>query len=158
MQATPKLAESRFIGRKGFRKEQPNYNTDSCKTSEVGSTRHRSPSSLPCKTGGGHMAFCMTEVSPNELKQAVERMHDCSAVFVQSVPIRERFKRRMVWEGVVNVFELIGHPTATQAYAWSSPIEGSDKRRFFAVLHLPPIGSPVEAVRAAIVAEARNQK
>jgi hypothetical protein len=29
--------------------------------------------------------------------------------------------------------------------------EGSDKRRFFAVLHQPPIASPVDAVRAAIV-------
>jgi len=98
------------------------------------------------------------EVGPDQLKEAVERMHDCSAVFVQSVPIRERFKRRMVWEGVVHVFELIGHPTATQAYAWSSPIEGSDKRRFFAVLHQPPVTSPAEAVRAAIVAEQRSEK
>jgi len=37
--------------------------------------------------------------------------------------------------------------------AWSSSIEGSDKRRFFAVLHQPPITSAVDAVRAAIVAE-----
>jgi hypothetical protein len=34
----------------------------------------------------------------------------------------------------VQVFDLAGHPTATRAYAWSSPIEGSTKRRFFAVL------------------------
>jgi hypothetical protein len=26
-----------------------------------------------------------------------------------------------------------GHPAAAQAYAWSSPMEGSNKRRFFAV-------------------------
>jgi hypothetical protein len=58
-----------------------------------------------------------------------------------------------VWEGVVHVFELEGHPKATRAYAWSSPIEGSTKRRFFAVLHIPPVTSPVEAVRAAIVQE-----
>ena len=44
-----------------------------------------------------------------------------------------------------------------RAYAWSSPIEGSDKRRFFAVLHVPPITLPVEAVRAAIVAEQKAQ-
>jgi hypothetical protein len=36
---------------------------------------------------------------------------------------------------------------------WSSPIEGSDKRRFYAVLHLGGIRSPLDAVRAAIVAE-----
>jgi len=60
-----------------------------------------------------------------------------------------------VWEGVVHVFELSGHPTAVRAYAWSSPVEGSDKRRFFAVLHQGPIKSPADAVRAAIVAEQR---
>ena len=58
-------------------------------------------------------------------------------------------------EGVVHVFDLVGHPKATRAYAWSSPIENSEKRRFFAVLHIPPIKSPLDAVRAAIVAEPR---
>jgi hypothetical protein len=46
-----------------------------------------------------------------------------------------------------------GHPAVAQAYAWSSPMEGSNKRRFFAVFRQPPITSPVEAVRAAIVAQ-----
>jgi hypothetical protein len=48
---------------------------------------------------------------------------------------------------------LEGNPKATRAYAWSSPIKGNDKRRFFAVLHMGAIKSPVDAVRAAIVAE-----
>ena len=56
----------------------------------------------------------------------------------------------------MHVFDLAGHPTATRAYAWSSPIEGSTKRRFFAVLHTERINSPLEAVRAAIVAEHRK--
>lgn len=55
------------------------------------------------------------------------------------------------------VFDLAGHPTATRAYAWSSPIEGSTKRRFFAVLHTERISSPLEAVRAAIVAEHKGE-
>jgi hypothetical protein len=58
---------------------------------------------------------------------------------------------------VVHVFDLAGHPTAIRAYAWSSPIEGSEKRRFFVVLHTDRINSPVEAVRAAIVAEQRSK-
>jgi len=62
-----------------------------------------------------------------------------------------------IWEGVVHVFDLAGNPKATRAYAWSSPIEGSTKRRFFAVLHIPPITSPVDAVRAAIVAEHKTR-
>jgi hypothetical protein len=51
---------------------------------------------------------------------------------------------------------LTGHPKAMRAYAWSSPIKASDKRRLFAVLHMGPITSPVDAVRAAIVAEHRR--
>ncbi|MEA2905596.1 MAG: hypothetical protein QOI12_2983 [Alphaproteobacteria bacterium] len=58
----------------------------------------------------------------------------------------------------MHVFTIHGHPKANKAYAWSSPIEGSDKRRFFAVLHVQPITSPTEAVRAAIVAEARGTR
>jgi hypothetical protein len=36
-------------------------------------------------------------------------------------------------------------------------IEGSEKWRFFVVLHQPPIAAPVDAVRAAIVAERRKE-
>jgi hypothetical protein len=92
----------------------------------------------------------------SQLTAAVERQHNCTARLVQSVPVREKFMREPVWEGVVHVFEISGHPKATTAYAWSSPIEGSDNRRFFAVLHQPPVTSPVKAVRAAIVAEHRT--
>jgi hypothetical protein len=74
-----------------------------------------------------------------QLQTAVEAMQGGCASFVQSVPVRETFVGKTVWEGVVHVFDLAGHPTATRAYAWSSPIEGSTKRRFFAVLHQPPV-------------------
>ena|SRR5208283_4938553 len=100
----------------------------------------------------------MTEVDVAQLKRAIESQHGCTAEFAQSVPVKETFDSKTVWEGIVHVFKIHGHPQASQAYAWSSPIEGSDKRRFFAVLHLPPITSPVEAVRVAIVAEQRAKK
>jgi hypothetical protein len=58
----------------------------------------------------------------------------------------------------VHVFDLAGHPKASRAYAWSSPIEGSTKRKFYAVLHVPPIDSPQKAVRASIVADSRRTK
>jgi hypothetical protein len=99
----------------------------------------------------------MAEVEADQLKEAVERMHGGTATLAQSVPVRETFEGKPVWEGVVHVFDLAGHPTATRAYAWSSPIEGSTKRRFVAVLHTARISSPLEAVRAAIVAEHRSQ-
>jgi hypothetical protein len=95
------------------------------------------------------------KIQIGDLQRAVERMHACQATLAQSVPVRERHGDATVWEGIVHVFDLTDHPRATRAYAWSSPIEGSNKRRFFAVLHLPPVTSPVEAVRAAIVQEHR---
>lgn len=93
-----------------------------------------------------------------ELKEAVENMYGGTTTLAQSVPVRETFDGKPVWEGVVHVFDLVGHPTATRAYAWSSPIEGSAKRRFFAVLHTERINSPLEAVRAAIAAEHRAKR
>jgi len=86
----------------------------------------------------------------------VEAQHGGLATLVQTIPIHESFHGQTVWDGVVHVFELKGHPVATRAYAWSSPIEDSGKRRFFAVLHIGGINSPVDAVRAAIVAEHRT--
>jgi hypothetical protein len=58
----------------------------------------------------------------------------------------------------MHVFDLTGYPTTTRACAWSSPVEGATKRRFFAVLHTDRINSPLEAVRAAIVAERRTTR
>lgn len=92
------------------------------------------------------------EVDTNQLQQAVEKQHGGTATFAQSVPVHEVFEGKPVWSGIVHVFDLEGHPTATRAYAWSSPVEGSDRRRFYAVLHLGGIRSPLDAVRAAIVA------
>jgi hypothetical protein len=40
---------------------------------------------------------------------------------------------------------------ADKCYAWSSPLEGSTKRGYYAVLHISPIDSPEKAVRAAII-------
>src|ERR1039458_5318888 len=98
----------------------------------------------------------MMDVDAKELKKAGEAQHGSTATHMQSVPVKETFGDKTVWEGIVHVFRIHGHPKAIQAYAWSSPIEGSDKRRFFAVLHVPPITSPADAVRAAIVAESRK--
>ena len=87
----------------------------------------------------------------DDLKQAVERLHHCQASFLEEVAVVEKFGEKTVWRGVVSVFEIKGHRQATKCYAWSSPIERSTKRRYFAVLHVPPVDSPEKAVKAAIV-------
>ena len=94
------------------------------------------------------------EVSIDQLKQSVESQYGGTATFTQAVPVHEVHEGETVWDGVVHIFDLAGHPTAKRAYAWS--YERPDGwRRFFAVLHSPPITSPRDAVRAAIVAEAK---
>src|SRR5574340_589417 len=93
-----------------------------------------------------------------QLKKIAEEQHKCAAHFIEAVPVLEIFQGQTVWEGIVNVFGLKGHPKATKAYAWSSPIEGSTKRRYYAVLHVPPIDSPEKAVRASIVHDFQHKK
>src|SRR5438876_9676866 len=99
------------------------------------------------------------------LLDAIRHLHGAEATWVESVPVREVFRQprrggtvtyidRVVWEGEVQVFDLTGHPTASRCYAWSHATEGT-RRRFVAVLHVPPVDSPEKAVRASIVAEAK---
>lgn len=95
------------------------------------------------------------DVSAEQLKQAVEGQHGGRAKLAYVSHVPELYGHELVWNGTVHVFNQEGHPKATRADAWSSLIEGSDKRRFYAVLHLGGIRSAVDAVRAAIVAEHR---
>ncbi len=85
------------------------------------------------------------------LADTIERLHNCKATFLKEVAVIEKFGDKTVWEGIVHVFKIEGNPKADKCYAWSSPIEGSKKRRYYAVLHIPPVDSPEKAVRASII-------
>ena len=87
------------------------------------------------------------------LIDAISHMHGCEARWVESVAVHEKLADgRTVWEGEVQVFDLVGHPKAKRAYAWSHATEGT-KRRFVAVLGLPPVIDATTAVQASVVAE-----
>jgi hypothetical protein len=98
----------------------------------------------------------MTEVIPSDLQGAVERLHKCNASFAYDIAVIAQFDSRIVWEGIVSVFDLSGHPTASTCYAWSEPLTDTDKRRVFAILKIPPVDSPEAAVRASIMAAHRQ--
>lgn len=101
----------------------------------------------------------MPDVIVEQLQQAVETRHGGTATFVQAVPVHETHNGETVWDGVVHIFDLKGHPDgAWRAYAWAAA-EDDGTRQFFAVLHTPQIKGPREAVAAAIVAkhEARTK-
>ncbi|PYV61120.1 MAG: hypothetical protein DMG97_44125 [Acidobacteria bacterium] len=88
----------------------------------------------------------------HELRNVIRELHGTESTHVESVAVKETFKGKTVWDGVVEVFELHGHPKATHAYAWISETEKQLKRHV-AVLKIPPVVSPITAVRAAIVQE-----
>jgi hypothetical protein len=96
------------------------------------------------------------EVSLAELREVVERLHGGRARLSEVVPVVERFRGQVVWEGAVHVFDLEGHPKAAVCYAWTSPVGEGDQRRFYAVLGMPPINSAADAVRASIVADQKR--
>src|ERR1035437_9932922 len=91
-----------------------------------------------------------------ELKYAIRRLHGVDSHHVKSVPVKETFQGKTVWDGIVEVFELHGHPGATHAYASPHATDDPKKRWQVAVLHVPPVTAPVAAVRAAIAKEFRS--
>jgi len=95
----------------------------------------------------------MNDIEIENHQQAVEGLHDCKATFTEIIHVKETFEGDLIWEGDVYVFLLEGHPKSQMAYAWSSPIEGSENRDFYAVLHFPPVQSAQDAVRASILSD-----
>ena len=94
----------------------------------------------------------------DSLKEAIRRAHGCNAKFIESVDVVESFQGKTVWDGVVSLFELSGHPAAKRCYAWCHRDEQNPKEtRFFTVLELPPVDSPIKAVRAAIVSQTKRK-
>ena len=90
-----------------------------------------------------------------DLRQTICDLHGCDSTWAESVPLKEMFQGQTVWEGIVQVFDLVDHPSASRCYAWSHETDAGN-RRYVAVLHQGPIDSPEKAVRAAIVQEQRE--
>lgn len=100
----------------------------------------------------------MNEVALATIQEAIRNLHGCESNWVEAVPVEETFKGKTVWSGTLQVFDLIDHPTVSRCYAWSHAVDGSENRRFVAVLHQGPVDSPEKAVRAAIVQEQRERQ
>ncbi len=81
-------------------------------------------------------------------------MHGCESLHVESVPVKEVFEGQTAWQGTVEVFDLIGHPKAKRAYAWTHRV--GDQNKTVAVLEIPPVDSPESAVKVAIASKDRK--
>lgn len=91
----------------------------------------------------------------DDLKKAICDLHGYKADYAETVPVKEVFGDQVVWDGDVEVFDIRGHPTANRCYAWSYQTDNGG-RRFMAVLEIPPVDSALNAVRAAILSDAKN--
>ena len=89
-----------------------------------------------------------------ELKSAIQATHGCDSRHVKSVPVTEIYKGKIVWDGIVEVFDLIGHPKAQRTYAWSY-CEGIEDK-ITIVIGRPPVDSAHSAVLIAFAAKARE--
>ena len=91
------------------------------------------------------------------LMEEIEDLHGCNSEHVESVFVHEVFHGQTVWKGMVEVFELAGHPKAKRAFAWSHPGGTRTKdERIVVVLEIPPVVSAQTAVHA-IVTEAKEK-
>jgi hypothetical protein len=92
-----------------------------------------------------------------ELRDVIRRLHGVESRHMGSVPVKETFQGRTVWEGIVEGFELIEHPSASTLYAWSHATDDPDNpKRHVTVFHSDLISSPLLAVRAAIIQEFKS--
>jgi len=91
-----------------------------------------------------------------ELQAVIRRIHGADAFHIKSVPVKETFSGKRMWEGVVEVFDLVGHPKAFRIYAWTNAGSPRKLHRHVTVLRLHSIRSARDAVRATVTRQFRN--
>ncbi len=93
-----------------------------------------------------------------ELREVIHDLHGAEATYVQSVSVQETHNGEILWDGVVEVFDLTGHPKANRIYAWSHDTDDPKRpRRHITVLHIPPVVSPQTAIQAVILQEYKSR-
>jgi hypothetical protein len=93
-----------------------------------------------------------------ELRDVIHHLHGATATHLESVPVTETFQGKTLWDGIVEVFHLQGHPKAEKVYAWMHDTDDTAKpKRHVTVLHIPPVVSPQTAVQASIVQEFKTR-
>jgi hypothetical protein len=80
------------------------------------------------------------------LQVTVSQLHNCGAVWRQSVSVHEVFKGKTLWQGDVEVFDLNGHPKAMRAYGWTY----GEPEQIITILELPPVTDAQSAVKVGV--------
>ena len=75
------------------------------------------------------------------LEAAIRERYGCRATLVEARPVAETYCGHTVWEEVVHVFDLRGHPKARRCYAWE------ERWGVITVLHEGLVDSAADSVR-----------
>ncbi len=94
----------------------------------------------------------VNDVPTSTFQEAIQTTYGAGSRLIERVRVEEHFEGDPVWEREVLVFELVGHPTASRCFAWE--VDGE----VTAVLGEGTVDSPVQAVRASILAAAFGVK
>lgn len=91
----------------------------------------------------------------SELGATIRRLHHCEASHTRTERVKIEGGGRVLWDGRVDVFALLGHPDALRCYAWGDPDVGGGWI-VTTVLAIPPVISAETAVLAALAARMRE--
>lgn len=85
---------------------------------------------------------------------ALMQLHDCGALWRETVPITEVFQGKIIWQGDVEVFDLNGHPKAKRAYGWTF----GEPEEFITILELPPVTDAESAAKVGIAYQIKKAR
>lgn len=90
-----------------------------------------------------------------ELRATIRRLHRCDASHTRTEAVRQLIDGRVLWEGKVEVFALLGHDNALRCYAWGD-LDAHGRWQVTTVLAIPPVISAETAVLAAVAAKMKE--
>ena len=89
------------------------------------------------------------------LQTTILLRYNCKAIHRETAFVQEKTGNAIVWEGNVEVFDLKGHKSAKECYAWTdSPKSG--RLKVVTVLGSHLIDSAPKAVQAAIFTDVQR--
>jgi hypothetical protein len=98
----------------------------------------------------GHPAFLSMTIT-DQIHRAAERTEMSKVLWQGVVFVSESLPSGGTWKGEVCLFEFNENQ---RVYAWAD--QSAPEPQFIAVVHQPPIDSPVEAVKTWIASGARR--
>jgi hypothetical protein len=90
----------------------------------------------------------------DNLRAVIGKLHGCGSVWIESVPVHEVFRGKTLWQGNVEVFDLVGHPKAKRCYGWSY----GEPEEFITILELPPVTNAQSAVKVGVSYQIRKAR